>query len=111
MAHQRGMWHMYCFNGLSADQQQRVVEWGNLEFGYVPEGDCMAGAEVEITTMHDRFPGPRFYCRSCAIAFLQATACDCPVGSGEGAWAEMHDPECASVAGVAVYADSEGSPA
>ena len=61
---------MACFNGLSPLQQQRVVEHGNLPFGYEPAGTCTNGAEVEVTTMWDRFPGPRFYCLSCAIEFL-----------------------------------------
>lgn len=66
-----GFWGMACFNALGPLQQQRVVEHGNLPFGYEPDGGwCPNGAEVEVTTMWDRFPGPRFYCRSCAIDFL-----------------------------------------
>ena len=36
----RGWYGMACWNGLSADQQRRLLEWGNLPFGYTPEGDC-----------------------------------------------------------------------
>ena len=43
---------------------------GNLPYGYVPEGDCQRGASVGIETEHDTAPGPRFYCRECAIAYL-----------------------------------------
>lgn len=68
--HQRGWWGMYCFNGLSTEQQTFLVQEGYLEFGYRPEGDCLRGAEIEITTMHDEMPGPRFYCRPCAIRYL-----------------------------------------
>ena len=61
---------MACFNGLSAEQQHRVVTHGNLEWGYKPEGTCPNGAEVEITTMYDKFPGPRFYCLDCGVGYL-----------------------------------------
>ena len=70
--HRRGMWNMTCFNGLSVEQQVRLVEWGNLPFGYEPEGECTNGAEVGIETDQDTTPGPRFYCRSCAIEFLRS---------------------------------------
>ena len=66
----RGYWSMHCFNGLSAEQQDRVVHWGNLPLGYQPEGSCERPAELEVTTMYDETPGPRFYCVPCAIAFL-----------------------------------------
>jgi hypothetical protein len=66
----RGWWNMPCFNGLSEAQQKQVVEEGYLEIGYQPEGQCLNGAEVEVTTMWDKFPGPRFYCRGCGIEFL-----------------------------------------
>ena len=65
-----GWYGMACFNGLSAEQQHRVVHVGNLPWGYEPEGLCLRGAEVEITTMWDEFPGPRFYCLGCAVAYL-----------------------------------------
>lgn len=68
--HQRGMYDMYCFNGLSPRQQKRLVEWGNLPWGYEPEGPCTRPAEVEVTTVWDKTPGPRFYCRQCAIEYL-----------------------------------------
>lgn len=66
-----GYWNMACWNGLSAEQQTRLIEWGNLPFGFVPEGECNNGAELEITTEYDKAPGPRFYCIPCAIEFLR----------------------------------------
>jgi hypothetical protein len=63
---------MPCWNGLSADQQRRLIEWGNLPLGFVPSGPCTSGAEVAIETEHDKAPGPRFYCRACAIEYLTA---------------------------------------
>jgi len=62
---------MACFNGLSAEQQHRLVTYGNLPFGYEPAGTCTNGAEVEVTTVWDLFPGPRFYCRRCAVEYLR----------------------------------------
>ena len=67
----RGWWGLTCFNGLSREQQHRLVMHGNLPFGYQPDGDCPNGAEVEVTTMHDLRPGPRFYCVGCAVEYLQ----------------------------------------
>lgn len=67
----RGWWNMACWNGLSHDQQRRLIEVGNLPIDYQPEGDCPNGAEVCIETMHDEASGPRFYCVPCAIAFLE----------------------------------------
>jgi len=67
---QHNMWGMACFEGLSAEQQRQVVEDGYLEFGYTPMGDCPRPAEIEVTTKWDKFPGPRFYCRGCAIKYL-----------------------------------------
>jgi len=61
---------MACWNGLSEDQQRRLIEHGNLPFGYQAEGWCSYGAEVEVTTMEDEAPGPRFYCLVCATAYL-----------------------------------------
>jgi hypothetical protein len=49
----------------------RLLEHGNLEWGYEPEGECLNGAEVEITTQWDVAPGPRFYCTTCAIDYLR----------------------------------------
>lgn len=66
----RGWWGMACWNGLSADQQRRLVEWGNLPIGYTPDGACESGAEVAVETQHDTAHGPRFYCRACAVAYL-----------------------------------------
>jgi hypothetical protein len=73
-APRRGWWGLPCFNGLSEAQQKRVVEVGNLEIGYQPEGPCLIGAEIEITTIWDEFPGPRFYCLSCGIEYLTQKA-------------------------------------
>jgi hypothetical protein len=69
----RGLWGMHCFNALSPEQQRAVVEDGYLPFLWSPEGDgCNRGAEVEITTTFDKFPGPRFYCLPCAVKYLEA---------------------------------------
>ena len=64
---------MACWNGLSADQQARLLEWGNLPLGYREEGTCPNPAEVAIETMHDSAPGPRFYCVPCALEYLTIT--------------------------------------
>ena len=69
--HPDGWWGLACFNGLSTEQQEMVVHDGFLPFGYRPAGTCPNGAEIEVTTMWDEFPGPRFYCTACAIEFLQ----------------------------------------
>lgn len=71
MSPTRGWWNMTCWNGLSLDQQNRLIEVGNLPIGYVPEGDCDNPAQVEITTMWDVSPGPRFYCIECAIEYTE----------------------------------------
>jgi hypothetical protein len=68
--HRRGLWDMACWNGLSHSQQDRLLRVGTLPFGYEPEGACPNGAEVGIETDQDETPAPRFYCRSCAIAYL-----------------------------------------
>lgn len=67
----RGWWNMACWNGLSTEQQERLVHWGNLPLGYVPAGPCRRGASVAVETQNDAAPGPRFYCRYCAIEYLQ----------------------------------------
>ena len=74
---------MACWNGLSPDQQARLLDWGNLPFGYEPAGECPRGAEVEVTTMWDEAPGPRFYCRPCAIVYLLSERAD-PGASSNG---------------------------
>lgn len=74
----RGWWNMTCWNGLSREQQQRLINYGNLEFGYRPEGWCERPAEVCVETMHDAAPGPRFYCARCAVAFLVEEADHAP---------------------------------
>ena len=65
--------HLVCWNGLSEEQQLFLVRDGVLPYGrWTPEGGtCERGAEIEITTMYDKAPGPRFYCRLCAIKFLE----------------------------------------
>ena len=67
----RGWWGMVCWNGLSAAQQERLLTWGNLPFGYTPEGECPNGAEAEVTTMYDSAPGPRFYCLACLPGYIE----------------------------------------
>jgi hypothetical protein len=71
MKHARGMYGLTCWNGLSAEQQTRLVIHGNLPIGYHPKGDCPNGAEVEVVTDRDTAPGPRFYCYACAIKYLK----------------------------------------
>lgn len=66
----QGYWGMFCWNGLSLDQQEFLRTKGYLEWGYKPEGTCPRWAELEITTMWDEFPGPRFYCLPCAVEYL-----------------------------------------
>jgi hypothetical protein len=68
--HTRGWYHMFCFNALSAEQQDFLVTRGYLPITYRPEGECPNGASVEVTTIWDRFPGPRFYCVTCAVSYL-----------------------------------------
>lgn len=70
----RGWWNMSCWNGLSAEQQEMLIDKGVLYAGrWEPEGGtCERGAEVEVTTMWDRSPGPRFYCTQCAIDYLDS---------------------------------------
>ena len=72
----RGFWNMPCWNSLSVEQQKRLIEWGNLPFGYEPEGhpssSCNNGAEVAVETQWDESSGPRFYCVLCAIQYLMA---------------------------------------
>ena len=65
---------MTCWNGLSTEQQRRLVEWGNLPLGYRAEGECLNGAEIAIETEADAAPGPRFYCRTCAFLYLRKSA-------------------------------------
>lgn len=66
-----GWWGMACWNGLSDEQQRRLIEHGNLPINYRPQGQCPNGAEVAIETEDDTAPGPRFYCRACAVAHLE----------------------------------------
>jgi hypothetical protein len=64
-----GWYQMRCWNGLSQGQQQQLIEQGVLSMGrWVPEGGtCDRPAEVAIETRQDKAPGPRFYCRRCAL--------------------------------------------
>jgi hypothetical protein len=67
----RGWWGLACWNALGPDQQHRLITWGNLPMGYRPKGGtCLNGAEVSIETEADLAPGPRFYCRPCAVEYL-----------------------------------------
>lgn len=66
----RGIWGMHCWNGLSEDQKKRLIEHGNLEIGYQPEGSCPRGADCGIETKDDVAPGPRFYCYPCGTLEL-----------------------------------------
>jgi hypothetical protein len=67
-----GWWNMACWNGLSADQQERLIRRGNLPLGYEPAGgECQSGAQVCIEAEWDEAPGPRFYCVPCAIQYLR----------------------------------------
>lgn len=72
MGSRSGWYRLSCFNGLSGLQQQRVLEWGNLPFGYEAEGECSRGAEVAIEFADDPTPGPRFLCRQCAAEYLMS---------------------------------------
>jgi hypothetical protein len=65
---------MACWNGLSKGQQYLLIHRGVLPVGrWAPEGgSCTNGAEVCIETMYDETPGPRFYCRPCAIEYLRS---------------------------------------
>ncbi len=72
----RGWWNMACWNGLSAEQQLRLVAVGNLPFGYTAEGECPRGAAVCIEAEGDIAPGPRFYCLPCARAYLDSLGGD-----------------------------------
>jgi hypothetical protein len=65
-----GWFHMPCWNGLSVNQQARLIGWGNLPIDYQPEGWCEEGAQVAIECQDDESPGPRFYCYRCARSYL-----------------------------------------
>jgi hypothetical protein len=67
----RGWWNMACWNGLSTEQQDRLIDQGNLPWGYREAGRCPNGATVAIECDEDISPGPRFYCLACAIEYLQ----------------------------------------
>lgn len=73
MSPARGWFGMACWNGLSAEQQQMLIDKGVLYAGrWAPEGGtCDKGAEVEVTTRWDAAPGPRFLCTACAIKYLE----------------------------------------
>jgi hypothetical protein len=69
----KGWWNMHCWNALSAAQQRQLIDHGNLPIGYQPEAQngCTNPAEVMIEQQGDKAPGPRFYCRKCAILHLR----------------------------------------
>lgn len=73
----KGYWQMACWNVLSGEQQNRLIIHGNLPLGYRPEGiqlsNCIGVAELSIEAQWDEAPGPRFYCRPCAIEYLQTS--------------------------------------
>ena len=77
-----GFWGMRCFNALTRSQQYRLVMHGSLPFGFRYEGECPNVAELEVTTMYDLMPGPRFYCLACAVAHLSAL-------DPEAEWADL----------------------
>ena len=81
-----GYWGMSCFNALSKAQQHHLVMEGYIPLGQVPAGTCHNPAELEVTTMYDLMPGPRFYCVGCALTHL--TALD-----PEGEWADVEVPQ------------------
>lgn len=104
MTAQRGWWNMACWNALSEAQQQHLIEVGNLPIFSDPEGTaCSNGAEVSIETMDDAAPGPRFYCRPCALAYLSGavgrsadrpatSATDRPIDAHSGPQPAMRGP-------------------
>jgi hypothetical protein len=61
---------MPCWNALHPEQQDRLIEIGNLPINYVERDPWHTGAEVAIELPDDQAPGPRFYCRPCAISLL-----------------------------------------
>lgn len=67
---ERGWYGLLCFNSLDGELQRRLVYWGNIPIGSPHNGRCHNAAEVEITTVWDAMPGPRFYCMVCAIEYL-----------------------------------------
>jgi hypothetical protein len=70
----RGWWGLSCWNALSEEQQTMLIDHGVLFVGHWEPagGTCNRGAEVEVTTEWDNAPGPRFYCRPCAIKYLKS---------------------------------------
>jgi hypothetical protein len=73
MTAKRGWFRLPCWNALSPEQQSRLIDVGNLPFGWEPDGDgCENGATVAIEQQGDEAPGPRFYCRGCAREALTA---------------------------------------
>lgn len=69
---ERGWYNLLCFNSLDGALQRRLVYYGNIPLGSPADGRCHNPAEVEITTVHDAMPGPRFYCLPCAVEYLTA---------------------------------------
>ena len=100
-APQFGWWNMTCWEGLSPAQQHRLITHGNLPFGYTPEGTCPNGAEVEVTTVWDEAPGPRFYCRGCAARYLRRA----------GGAVSHPDPEVEALLGLFPRPPPPGHPA
>lgn len=75
---------MKCWNGLTPDQQEFLRTEGYLPLGFRHEGWCRRPIVVEIVTIHDEFPGPRFYCRDCAVEYLATLPPPTPVVGGVG---------------------------
>lgn len=74
-----GYWQMWCFNALSREQREQVVIQGYLDIGWQPEKvECAEAAELEVETVYDAMPGPRFYCIPCAIKYLEQLRRDNP---------------------------------
>ena len=68
--HARGLWRLTCWNGLSTEQQERLLTIGNLPIGYTPGGPCLNPAQVGVETSEDEAPAPRFFCFDCAIEYI-----------------------------------------
>lgn len=67
-----------CWNNLSEEDQQRTIITGhppeNVEIN--PAGRCLdpgAVGTVAIEEAGDRAPGPRVYCRRCAVERLESS--------------------------------------
>ena len=70
-----GWWGLLsCWNRMSLDQAERLRTTGSPATSYEPWDNphrCDRPAEVAMQTQDEDYPGPRFYCRPCAIEYLQ----------------------------------------